>query len=231
MLPAPTSLNDWLTRLESLHPKAIDMGLERVAAVGRSLGLQFDCPVITVAGTNGKGSTCAMLEAMLLQGGYRVGLSTSPHLLDFNERARINGEIATDAMLCDSFAVVEAARGEMPGIAARYGELSLPVGIMFAAGDLLLDPAVHGQPTVAATGSGAGRSRDGGTMTPAEPAMGSTMTAAMLLASCRAIRRGRDMILFFWRTLRRGDRDLERFPPNLMVFIKLEALLQWCEIF
>eukprot|EP01038_Epipyxis_sp_PR26KG_P019796 gene19796-28020_t len=104
MLPAPTSLNDWLTRLESLHPKAIDMGLERVAAVGRDLGLQFACPVITVAGTNGKGSTCAMLEAMLLQGGYRVGLFTSPHLLHFNERARINGEIATDAMLCDSFA-------------------------------------------------------------------------------------------------------------------------------
>jgi dihydrofolate synthase/folylpolyglutamate synthase len=111
MLPAPTSLNDWLTRLESLHPKAIDMGLERVAAVGRDLGLQFACPVITVAGTNGKGSTCAMLEAMLLQGGYRVGLFTSPHLLHFNERARINGEIATDAMLCDSFAAVEAVRG------------------------------------------------------------------------------------------------------------------------
>ena len=111
MLSAPTSLNDWLTRLESLHPKAIDMGLERVAAVGRDLGLQFACPVITVAGTNGKGSTCAMLEAMLLQGGYRVGLFTSPHLLHFNERARINGEIATDAMLCESFARVEAARG------------------------------------------------------------------------------------------------------------------------
>lgn len=110
MLPAPTSLNDWLTRLESLHPKAIDMGLERVAGVGRDLGLQFACPVITVGGTNGKGSTCAMLEAMLLQGGYRVGLFTSPHLLHFNERARINGEIATDAMLCDSFAAVEAVR-------------------------------------------------------------------------------------------------------------------------
>lgn len=111
MLPAPTSLNDWLTRLESLHPKAIDMGLERVAAVGRDLGLRFACPVITVAGTNGKGSTCAMLEAMLLQGGYRVGLFTSPHLLHFNERARINGEIATDAMFCDNFAAVEAVRG------------------------------------------------------------------------------------------------------------------------
>jgi dihydrofolate synthase/folylpolyglutamate synthase len=109
----PTTLNDWLTRLESLHPKAIDMGLERVAAVGRSLGLQFACPVITVAGTNGKGSTCAMLEAMLLQGGYRVGLFTSPHLLHFNERARINGEIVSDEVLCASFAAVEAVRGDV----------------------------------------------------------------------------------------------------------------------
>ena len=113
MPSTPTTLNDWLTRLESMHPKAIDMGLERVAIVGRSLGLTFDCPVITVGGTNGKGSTCAMLEAMILQGGYRVGLYTSPHLLHFNERARINGEIVSDAMLCESFAAVEAVRGEV----------------------------------------------------------------------------------------------------------------------
>jgi dihydrofolate synthase/folylpolyglutamate synthase len=109
----PTSLNDWLTRLESLHPKAIDMGLERVAAIGLTLGLHFDCPVITVGGTNGKGSTCAMLEAMLLQGGYRVGLYTSPHLIHFNERARIGGEIVSDETLCESFAAVDAARGEV----------------------------------------------------------------------------------------------------------------------
>lgn len=107
------SLNDWLTRLESLHPKAIDMGLERVASVAQKLGLRFECPVITVGGTNGKGSTCAMLESMLLQGGYRVGLYTSPHLLHFNERARINGELATDAMLCASFEQVEAVRGDI----------------------------------------------------------------------------------------------------------------------
>ena len=86
------SLNNWLTRLEAMHPKAIDMGLERVSVVANKLGLTFDCPVITVGGTNGKGSTCAMLESMLLQGGYRVGLYTSPHILRFNERARINGQ-------------------------------------------------------------------------------------------------------------------------------------------
>ena len=103
-MPATTmSLNDWLLRLESMHPKAIDMGLDRVAAVAQILGLTFGCPVITVGGTNGKGSTCAMLESILLQGGYRVGLYTSPHLLHFNERARINGELVSDDALCAAF--------------------------------------------------------------------------------------------------------------------------------
>ena len=109
----PLSLNDWLARLESLHPKAIDMGLERVASVAQRLGLHFDCPVITVGGTNGKGSTCAMLESILVQGGYRVGLYSSPHLLHFNERARLNGDMATDAMLCECFEQVEAVRGDV----------------------------------------------------------------------------------------------------------------------
>ena len=109
----PISLNDWLTRLESLHPKAIEMGLDRVSEVAGRLGIRFECPVITVGGTNGKGSTCAMLEAMLLQGGYRVGLYTSPHLLHFNERARINGEQASDEALCINFEAIEAARQDV----------------------------------------------------------------------------------------------------------------------
>lgn len=109
----PLSLTDWLARLESLHPKAIDMGLERVASVAHRLGLHFDCPVITVGGTNGKGSTCAMLESILLQGGYQVGLYSSPHLLHFNERARLNGDMATDAMLCECFEQVESVRGDV----------------------------------------------------------------------------------------------------------------------
>ncbi|MBI1889125.1 MAG: bifunctional tetrahydrofolate synthase/dihydrofolate synthase [Burkholderiales bacterium] len=106
-------LTDWLTRLESLHPKAIDMGLERVAQVKDGLGIAFDCPVVIVGGTNGKGSTCAMLESILLQAGYRVGLYTSPHLLHFNERARINGEALNDAALIENFEAVEARRGEV----------------------------------------------------------------------------------------------------------------------
>ena len=109
----PTTLPDWLSRLEAMHPKAIDMGLERVARVRDALGLRFDCPVITVGGTNGKGSTCAMLESILLQAGYRVGLYTSPHLVHFNERARMNGEIVDDATLVEQFQAVEAVRGDV----------------------------------------------------------------------------------------------------------------------
>jgi dihydrofolate synthase/folylpolyglutamate synthase len=117
----PATLKEWLGRLEALHPKAIDMGLERVARVRDALGLRFDCPVITVGGTNGKGSTCAMLESILLQAGYRVGLYTSPHLVHFNERARLNGEIATDEQLVEQFAAVEAARGD---VSLTYFEFS-----------------------------------------------------------------------------------------------------------
>jgi hypothetical protein len=76
-------LNEWLAHCERLHPKTIDMGLERVQAVAQRMGLRFECPVVTVAGTNGKGSTCAMLEAIALQAGWRTGVYTSPHLVPF----------------------------------------------------------------------------------------------------------------------------------------------------
>jgi len=107
------SLSQWLERLESMHSVAIDMGLDRVTTVAARLNLRFDCPVITVGGTNGKGSTCAMLESMLMQGSYRVGLYTSPHIIDFNERARIDGHSVSDAALCDTFAAVEAVRADV----------------------------------------------------------------------------------------------------------------------
>jgi dihydrofolate synthase/folylpolyglutamate synthase len=110
----PTTLPDWLALLESRHAEVhIDMGLDRVRTVKERMGLRFDCPVIMVAGTNGKGSTCAMLESILLRAGYRVGLYIKPHFLDFNERARINGENAGDAALVEAFDVVESQRGEV----------------------------------------------------------------------------------------------------------------------
>ncbi|MEJ2896490.1 bifunctional tetrahydrofolate synthase/dihydrofolate synthase [Bordetella avium] len=109
---ATAGLADWLQYLESLHSKAIDLGLERVKAVAGRLDLQLNAVTFTVGGTNGKGSTCAMLEATLLAAGYRVGLYTSPHLIDFNERARVNGEIVSDAALLEQFQAIEAARGD-----------------------------------------------------------------------------------------------------------------------
>ncbi|MBA5686247.1 bifunctional tetrahydrofolate synthase/dihydrofolate synthase [Rugamonas apoptosis] len=111
----PTTLPAWLALLESRHAETvINMGLERVRAVKDRMALAFTCPVIMVAGTNGKGSTCAMLESMLLRAGYKVGLYIKPHFLDFNERAHVNGELASDAQLVASFNAVEAARGDTP---------------------------------------------------------------------------------------------------------------------
>lgn len=85
-------LDSWLSHLETAHPVGIDMGLTRVLRVKNALELDFECPVITVGGTNGKGSTCAFLESIFSEAGYRVGCHTSPHLLRFNERARIARE-------------------------------------------------------------------------------------------------------------------------------------------
>ena len=106
----PRTLEEWLAHCERLHPVAIDMGLERVRTVAERLGLRFACPVITVAGTNGKGSTCAMLEAIALQAGYRTGLYTSPHLVHFEERCRVQGGSVESTALVPHFAAVEAAR-------------------------------------------------------------------------------------------------------------------------
>ncbi|MDB5928702.1 MAG: FolC bifunctional protein [Polaromonas sp.] len=105
-----TTLAGWLAHCERLHPKSIDMGLERVKAVADRMGLAFDCPIITVAGTNGKGSTCAMLEAILMQAGYRTGVYTSPHLVHFEERCRVRGDIVNATDLVAHFEIVESAR-------------------------------------------------------------------------------------------------------------------------
>jgi dihydrofolate synthase/folylpolyglutamate synthase len=105
------TLEDWLAYCEQLHPKSIDMGLKRVRAVAQRMEIRFDCPVITVAGTNGKGSTCAMLEAILLQAGYRTGVFTSPHLVHFEERLRLKGDPVSAIDLVAACARVERARG------------------------------------------------------------------------------------------------------------------------
>lgn len=104
------TLEDWLAHCERLHPQAIAMGLDRVRAVAGRMGLAFRCPVITVAGTNGKGSTCALLESIALQAGWRTGVYTSPHLVRFEERCRVVGQAVDAAALVPHFERVEAAR-------------------------------------------------------------------------------------------------------------------------
>jgi dihydrofolate synthase/folylpolyglutamate synthase len=115
------TLQQWLDWCEQLHPVAIDMGLDRLKTVADRMDLRFDCPVITVAGTNGKGSTCAMLEAVLLQAGYRTGVYTSPHLVHFEERCRLHGESASAEVFAEAFAAVEAVRGD---VSLTYFEFS-----------------------------------------------------------------------------------------------------------
>lgn len=114
-MTAGKSLSQWLEHLELLRPEHIELGLERSRQVAARAGLlQPTCPIITVAGTNGKGSVCAMLASILHCAGYKVGLYTSPHLVRFEERIRIDGQMIVDARLCEAFAAIEAARADTP---------------------------------------------------------------------------------------------------------------------
>jgi len=119
-----STLVEWLAYLETLHPKAIAMGLDRVGAVYQRLGVHPTCPVIIVGGTNGKGSTCALLECMLRAGGFRVGTYSSPHLLRYNERVRIDAVEVSDDALLEAFAVVESARQTTPLTYFEFGTLA-----------------------------------------------------------------------------------------------------------
>jgi len=130
----PRSLADWLAFIERQHPQSIALGLERVAEVYAKLKITAAGPVITVGGTNGKGSTCAMLEAILQAAGYKVGLYTSPHIARYSERVRIAGAEASDEALAQAFAAVEAARGEVPLTYFEFGTLAAL--LLFSQGSL-----------------------------------------------------------------------------------------------
>ncbi|MGH8033018.1 MAG: bifunctional tetrahydrofolate synthase/dihydrofolate synthase [Luteimonas sp.] len=122
--PART-LPEWLAYIERQHPKSIAMGLDRVREVAQRLGLGKPAKrVVTVAGTNGKGSTVAFIEAIARAAGLRVAAYTSPHLLAYNERVRIDGHDADDAALIDAFETVEAARAEVSLTYFEYGTLA-----------------------------------------------------------------------------------------------------------
>lgn len=120
-----TTLNDWLTWQETLHPHAIELGLERVRKVLQRLHPE-PAPhvVITVGGTNGKGSCVAFLEAILRAAGYTVGTYTSPHLLRYNERIRINGTAVNDTDICQAFARIDAARSDISLTYFEFGTLA-----------------------------------------------------------------------------------------------------------
>jgi len=118
------TLPEWLAYIEQQHPKSIDMGLERVRDVAARMGLKRPAKkVITVAGTNGKGSTVAFIEAIARAAGWNVGAYTSPHLLAYNERVRIGGRDATDDELVAGFEAVEATRSGVPLTYFEYGTL------------------------------------------------------------------------------------------------------------
>jgi len=120
-----STLDAWLTWQESLHPTDIELGLERIATVLLRLHAQPPpFPVITVAGTNGKGSSVAMLEAILRAAGYRVGAYTSPHLLRYNERVRLDGKPVSDALLMESFARIDAVRADISLTYFEFGTLA-----------------------------------------------------------------------------------------------------------
>ncbi|MEO8937553.1 MAG: bifunctional tetrahydrofolate synthase/dihydrofolate synthase [Burkholderiaceae bacterium] len=122
------TLDQWLAAIEAMHPAEIELGLQRSRIVADRLGLGThlgrDIPVITVGGTNGKGSTVAMLESILLTAGYRVGLYIKPHFIRFNERAHVNGAEASDAELIAQFEAVDAARRIEPEVPLTYYEFT-----------------------------------------------------------------------------------------------------------
>ena len=134
------TLQQWLTWQESLNPKEIDLGLDRVEKVLHQLGLssQFNCPVITLAGTNGKGSTSAFLQSMLQAAGYQVGCYTSPHLLKYNERISINSKNIDDEHLCETFEMIDQARGDVALTYFEFGTLAALVVFFQAKLDVVI---------------------------------------------------------------------------------------------
>ncbi|MFM2404513.1 MAG: hypothetical protein RL223_2393 [Pseudomonadota bacterium] len=137
-LNATSPLADWLAHCAALHPTSMDLSLERTVEVARRLGIVFRVPLISVAGTNGKGSTCAMLESIARQAGWRVGLYQKPELVRFEERCRIDGTPIEAAALSPHFAAVEAARGEISLTQFEFSTLAIARALSLAELDLVI---------------------------------------------------------------------------------------------
>ena len=133
------NLQDWLSWIESCHPSEIELGLERMGQVFQNLNCQFpSTKIVTIAGTNGKGSCVAALEHLLLKHGLKVGCYTSPHFLRYNERVRINGSEVEDQNLIEAFALIDHARGDIPLTYFEYGTLAALVIFTQLAPDVVI---------------------------------------------------------------------------------------------
>jgi dihydrofolate synthase/folylpolyglutamate synthase len=137
-MTAPATLDDWLAHCARMHPVTMDLSLERTVEVARRLGLHFEAPLITVAGTNGKGSTCAMLESIARHAGYRVGLYQKPELVRFEERCRVDGQAVAAAELVPHFAAVEAVRGDITLTQFEFSTLAIARLMSMAPLDLVI---------------------------------------------------------------------------------------------
>lgn len=137
-MSSPQTLSDWLAHCAAQHPKTMDLSLERTVEVARRLAIRFTVPVITVAGTNGKGSTCAMLESIASHAGYRTGLYQKPELVHFEERCRVNGAPVQAAELVPHFAAVESARGEITLTQFEFSTLAIARLLSMAPVDLVI---------------------------------------------------------------------------------------------
>ncbi|MCD0418022.1 bifunctional tetrahydrofolate synthase/dihydrofolate synthase [Rubrivivax sp. JA1024] len=138
MTALPATLDDWLAHCERMHPISMDLSLERTVEVRRRLGLAFTMPLIVVAGTNGKGSTCAMLESIALQAGYRVGLYQKPELVHFTERCRVDGRPVDADALLPHFDAVEQARGDITLTKFEFTTLAIARLLSLAPLDLVI---------------------------------------------------------------------------------------------
>jgi len=137
-MTSPVTLQDWLAHCARLHPKTMDLSLERTVEVARRLGVAFSVPVITVAGTNGKGSTCAMIESIARHAGYRTGLYQKPELVHFEERCRLGGEPVAAESLATHFAAVEEARGDIALTQFEFSTLAIVRLLSLASLDLVI---------------------------------------------------------------------------------------------
>ena len=118
------NLTDWLGYIESIHPSTIDLTLERIKIVIERLNLDISFPILTVGGTNGKGSTCSILESIYREAGYKVACYTSPHFLNFNERIKIQTLAVSDEVICEAFSRIESAREGVTLTYFEYGTIA-----------------------------------------------------------------------------------------------------------